>query len=174
LHRNGLLRKRTSRQWYDTELGRFLPDRLVIGTCPNPKCGFDGAYSDECDRCGHQHEPTDLINPKSVLTAPPRDAGHGALVPGHVVGVRDAAHLDRGQEEDLAASIIADTLEKVLPPSASRASTRQRYKELKPTPATAQEQIRPGQATGAAVGTTRPTWSGAGSAGGSGDRIGAG
>ena len=52
LHANGMLEKRTSRPWYDPQLGRFLPDRLVRGTCPNPKCNFDNAYSDECDRCG--------------------------------------------------------------------------------------------------------------------------
>ena len=82
LHRNGMLEKRTSRHWYDPQLSRFLPDRLVRGTCPNPKCNHDGAYSDECDLCGHQHEPTALINPKSVLsnaTPEMRDTVHWYL-----------------------------------------------------------------------------------------------
>ncbi|MFW5859345.1 MAG: methionine--tRNA ligase [Planctomycetota bacterium] len=65
---NGLITKRTTQQWYDPEAGRFLPDRLVRGTCPNPKCGNAEAYSDECDVCGHQHEPTALIEPRSALT----------------------------------------------------------------------------------------------------------
>ncbi|MCS6970704.1 MAG: class I tRNA ligase family protein [Planctomycetota bacterium] len=68
LHANGLLVKRRSRQWYDVELARFLPDRLVRGTCPNPKCGAPDAYSDECERCGHQHEPEQLIDPRSALS----------------------------------------------------------------------------------------------------------
>ena len=95
LHRNGMLEKRTSPHWYDPQLSRFLTDRLVRGTCPNPKCNYDGAYSDECDRCGHQHEPTALINPKSVLSdATPGDARHRPLVSGHVEGVGGAERLD--------------------------------------------------------------------------------
>jgi methionyl-tRNA synthetase len=68
LHRNGLLEKRASRQWFDPKLERFLPDRYVRGRCPNPKCDNDSAYSDECDRCGHQHDPTELIEPRSALS----------------------------------------------------------------------------------------------------------
>jgi methionyl-tRNA synthetase len=75
LHANGLLEKRASKQWYDPKMQRFLPDRMVRGTCPNPKCNDPNAYSDECDRCGHQHEPSQLINPRSTLTdATPRCA----------------------------------------------------------------------------------------------------
>src|SRR4051794_31542587 len=47
LDHNGLLEKRTSRQWYDPKVQRFLPDRLVRGRCPNPKCDNDNAYGDE-------------------------------------------------------------------------------------------------------------------------------
>ncbi len=68
LHANGLLLKRSSLQWYDPGLERFLPDRLVHGTCPNPACGHDRAYADECSVCGHQHEPTALIDPRSALS----------------------------------------------------------------------------------------------------------
>lgn len=66
--RHGLVDKRTSEQWYDVEAERFLPDRLVRGTCPNPACGSEDAYGDACDRCGHQHEPAELIAPRSALT----------------------------------------------------------------------------------------------------------
>src|SRR5580704_6810716 len=38
LSRNGLLEKKTSRQWFDPKAERFLPDRYVRGRCPNPKC----------------------------------------------------------------------------------------------------------------------------------------
>lgn len=68
LHKNGLLEKRTSKQWYDPKLNRFLQDRFVRGKCPNPKCDNEAAYSDECDRCGTQYNPTDLISPKSAVS----------------------------------------------------------------------------------------------------------
>lgn len=68
LYQNGMLEKRVSRQWYDPKLERFLQDRFVRGKCPNPKCDHDGAYSDECDRCGAQYEPTELLNPRSALS----------------------------------------------------------------------------------------------------------
>jgi methionyl-tRNA synthetase len=68
LHANGLLEKRTTRQWYDPSAQRFLPDRYVRGQCPNPRCNNPDAYSDECDRCGHQHQPSELINPRSTIS----------------------------------------------------------------------------------------------------------
>lgn len=67
-YKHGLIDKRTSRQWYDPKLERFLQDRFVRGKCPNPKCDNDNAYSDECDRCGTQYEPTELLNPRSALS----------------------------------------------------------------------------------------------------------
>ncbi|HYF65924.1 MAG TPA: methionine--tRNA ligase [Herpetosiphonaceae bacterium] len=45
---------------------RFLPDRYVEGTCPH--CGYDKARGDQCDNCGKQLDPTDLINPRSTLS----------------------------------------------------------------------------------------------------------
>jgi methionyl-tRNA synthetase len=66
LHHNGMLEKRSSRQWFDPKVERFLSDRLVRGTCP--KCGSPGAYSDECDACGSQYEPTSLLEPKSAVS----------------------------------------------------------------------------------------------------------
>jgi methionyl-tRNA synthetase len=68
LYNNKLLTKRSSMQWYDPEMKRFLPDRYVRGTCPNPKCDNPDAYSDECDLCGHQHEPSDLLSPRSTIS----------------------------------------------------------------------------------------------------------
>lgn len=68
LHKNGMLQKRTSLQWFDPKLSRFLPDRYVKGKCPNPKCDNESAYSDECDRCGSQYEPSSLLNPKSAIS----------------------------------------------------------------------------------------------------------
>ena len=68
LYKNGMLEKRTSKQWYDPKLKRFLQDRFVRGKCPNPKCENVGAYSDQCDDCGAQYDPTELQSPKSALS----------------------------------------------------------------------------------------------------------
>jgi methionyl-tRNA synthetase len=68
LYKNKVLEKRTSEQWFDPKLGRFLQDRFVRGKCPNPKCDNEGAFSDECDKCGLKFDPKDLINPKSALS----------------------------------------------------------------------------------------------------------
>lgn len=68
LHKNGMLEKRTSQQWYDPKVARFLPDRYVRGKCPNPKCDNDQAYADECDKCGSHYEPTELLHPKSAVS----------------------------------------------------------------------------------------------------------
>jgi methionyl-tRNA synthetase len=68
LRDHGLLSKRSTQQWYDPTLGRFLPDRLVRGQCPNPKCDNDDAFSDECNRCGKQYAPTELLSPRSTLS----------------------------------------------------------------------------------------------------------
>lgn len=68
LHANGLLSKQASMQWYDPKMERFLPDRYVRGQCPNPTCGNPDAYSDECDVCGHQHDPSELIGPRSTIS----------------------------------------------------------------------------------------------------------
>jgi methionyl-tRNA synthetase len=68
LHRNGMLEKRTSKQWYDAKLGRFLQDRFVSGKCPNPKCENLKAYSDQCDSCGAQYDPTELLSPRSTIS----------------------------------------------------------------------------------------------------------
>lgn len=79
IYDNGMLEKRVTQQWYDPKVERFLPDRLVRGRCPNPKCDNDDAYADECSVCGHQHEPTELIEPRSAVSdATPelRDTAH--------------------------------------------------------------------------------------------------
>ncbi len=68
MHANGLLEKRASKQWFDPEMERFLPDRFVRGQCPNEKCGNPDAYSDECDICGHQHDPSELVDPRSTIS----------------------------------------------------------------------------------------------------------
>lgn len=67
LHQHGHLAKRTTAQFYDAERETFLNGRQVIGKCPISGCRSDKAYADEC-ALGHQYEPRELINPRSVLT----------------------------------------------------------------------------------------------------------
>ncbi|WP_127782141.1 methionine--tRNA ligase [Rhodococcus sp. X156] len=65
LHRNGYLVPRTTTGAISPSTGRTLPDRYVEGTCP--LCGYDGARGDQCDNCGNQLDPADLINPRSKI-----------------------------------------------------------------------------------------------------------
>jgi len=53
-------------QLFDPELKRFLPDRMVKGTCP--KCGAEDQYGDSCEKCGSVYRPTELRNPRSALS----------------------------------------------------------------------------------------------------------
>lgn len=55
-----------SMQFYDEKARQFLADRYIKGTCPN--CKFEGAYGDQCENCGTSLNPTDLINPVSMLS----------------------------------------------------------------------------------------------------------
>jgi methionyl-tRNA synthetase len=66
LYDKGEFLEQVTQQYYDEEAGQFLADRYIEGTCP--KCGFEGAYGDQCERCGSSLSPTDLINPKSKLS----------------------------------------------------------------------------------------------------------
>lgn len=66
LYKNGMLEKRTTKQWYDPKVDRFLPDRYVNGTCPS--CGTEGAYSNECDSCGAHYTPEELQKPCSTIS----------------------------------------------------------------------------------------------------------
>ena len=68
MYKHGLLEKRTSKQWFDPKLNRFLQDRFVRGKCPNPKCENQNAYSDQCEQCDTHYDPTELQSPKSALS----------------------------------------------------------------------------------------------------------
>jgi len=62
----GILTEKKTLQFYDEKAGMFLPDRYVEGTCP--KCGYEEARSDECEKCGDLYDPSELINPKSKIS----------------------------------------------------------------------------------------------------------
>ena len=65
LHDNGYIIPKTTLGAISPSTGRTLPDRYIEGTCPI--CGYDGARGDQCDNCGNQLDPTDLINPVSRI-----------------------------------------------------------------------------------------------------------
>src|SRR5271156_5586611 len=65
LHRNGYMIERTTRGAISPSTGRTLPDRYIEGTCPI--CGYHDARGDQCDNCGNQLDPADLINPRSKI-----------------------------------------------------------------------------------------------------------
>lgn len=56
----------TSEQYFDDEAQTFLADRYIVGTCP--KCAFEGAYGDQCEKCGSALSPEELLHPTSTLT----------------------------------------------------------------------------------------------------------
>jgi len=61
LYENGYLVKKSQMGAFDPVSGRTLPDRYIEGKCPI--CGYDSARGDQCDNCGNQLDPIDLINP---------------------------------------------------------------------------------------------------------------
>lgn len=66
LYDAGKFIEKTNEQYYDEENKQFLADRYIVGTCP--KCGFEKAYGDQCERCGSSLSPTELIEPKSMIS----------------------------------------------------------------------------------------------------------
>lgn len=77
LEAGGHVARRSVAQFYDPEKGMFLPDRYIKGICPN--CGTPDQYGDNCENCGATYAPTELKEPKSVLSgATPelRDSDH--------------------------------------------------------------------------------------------------
>lgn len=69
LYHNGMLEKKVTKQWFDPQIKRFLQDRNVTGKCPSPSCTNESAYSDECEVCNTQYDPSELLNPKSALSS---------------------------------------------------------------------------------------------------------
>ncbi|MFT5759084.1 MAG: methionyl-tRNA synthetase [Alteromonadaceae bacterium] len=66
LHANGHIKTRVIEQLYDPEKGMFLPDRFIKGTCP--KCKSEDQNGDSCDDCGATYSPTEVLNPRSVIS----------------------------------------------------------------------------------------------------------
>lgn len=66
LYNKGKFTEELSDQYFDEQAGEFLADRYIVGTCPN--CGNENAYGDQCEKCGSTLSPSELINPKSMLS----------------------------------------------------------------------------------------------------------
>jgi len=67
----GFVARRTAQNAYCPQHRRFLPDRYLVGTCPN--CGFESARGDECDHCGRPMDPAKLGQPKCALCGTPAE-----------------------------------------------------------------------------------------------------
>lgn len=134
IYKNGMLEKRTSKQWYDVELKRFLPDRYVKGRCPNPKCDNLSAYSDECDRCGSHYEPSELLDPKSAISDSipvMKDTVHWWLDMWKVSEV--LRQWIQSKENSWRKPVLAEVLGTVLPSIRFDAVHEPAYKEIKAT-----------------------------------------
>ena len=66
LYEKGVFTEEVTEQYFDEEANQFLADRYITGTCP--KCSSEGAYGDQCEKCGTSLNATDLVNPKSTLS----------------------------------------------------------------------------------------------------------
>lgn len=134
LHKSGMVSTRTTKQWFDPKMERFLPDRLVRGTCPNPKCGDPDAYSDECGVCGHQHLAHELLNPRSTISdATPvmKETAHLWLDMWTVSETLRAWLLTKAKTWRRA--VLADVMDKVLPSLCFAAEHEGAYKDFKTT-----------------------------------------
>ena len=66
LYDKGEFVEKESEQYYDEEAKTFLADRYITGECPH--CHAEGAYGDQCEKCGTALSPTELINPRSTVS----------------------------------------------------------------------------------------------------------
>jgi len=66
LYDDGKLIEKETEQYYDEEAHQFLADRYIMGTCPH--CGNPNAYGDQCEKCGSDLSPMELINPHSTIS----------------------------------------------------------------------------------------------------------
>ncbi len=104
---SGHILTRTIQQAYDEQAGMFLPDRYVRGECPS--CGAKDQYGDSCSVCGATYAPSELVNPRSILSGLPpvtRESEHKFFKLGPFEArLKDwmrASNLDRGARNKLA------------------------------------------------------------------------
>lgn len=130
LYQNGRLEKKTSEQWYDPGLSMFLPDRYVEGTCPS--CGYEKAYSEECDSCGVTYEAKMLKNPistQSGVTPELRETDHWYLDMWHAAD-QLVEWLD-GKKKTWRKLILNEVGSQVMPTLTFTNKAEPQYKEIK-------------------------------------------
>lgn len=71
LHRQGVFKQKTTEQFFSPAQQRFLADRYIEGTCPNPNCRNPNARGDQCEKCGSSLDPTELIEPRNAIDGSP-------------------------------------------------------------------------------------------------------
>jgi methionyl-tRNA synthetase len=79
LHAAGHIESKVEQQLFCAKCARFLPDRYVSGTCPNPECRFTDAKGDQCESCGRTLAPLELVEPRCALCGArpePRETRH--------------------------------------------------------------------------------------------------
>ncbi len=134
LHNNGMLEKKTSKQWFDSKLQRFLQDRLVNGKCPNPKCDNESAYSDQCDKCGASYDPSELLSPHSTVSdciPELKDTVHWWL---NLWKVSEPLRVwIQSKEKTWRSAVYNEVLGTVLPALSFANTFEEQYKELKAT-----------------------------------------
>ncbi|WP_066952851.1 methionine--tRNA ligase [Streptomyces lushanensis] len=109
LKENGFIEERAIRQVFSIADDRFLPDRYIVGTCPH--CGYDRARGDQCENCTRVLDPTDLIEPRSVISGSSeleiRETKHLFLLQSKLAGEVEAWIDENGAEWPQLASSIA-------------------------------------------------------------------
>ncbi|MFF3753562.1 methionine--tRNA ligase [Streptomyces sp. NPDC002018] len=109
LKENGFIEERAIRQVFSVADDRFLPDRYIVGTCPH--CGYDKARGDQCENCTRVLDPTDLIEPRSVISGSSeleiRETKHLFLLQSKLAGEVEAWIDEAGTEWPQLASSIA-------------------------------------------------------------------
>lgn len=66
LYKKNIFIEKTTEHYFDKKTQQFLADRYIVGTCP--RCGYEKAYGDQCEKCGSSLSPMDLINPVSAIS----------------------------------------------------------------------------------------------------------
>ena len=130
LHDNNMLEKKLERQWFDTQFKMFLPDRLVQGTCP--RCGDNGAWSEECDQCQARYPAEELLGPRSALgDASPvlKETWHWHLKMGALTD--QLQEWLQGKQKVWHKSILTETLNTIAPTLSFSNRFESTYKEMK-------------------------------------------
>jgi methionyl-tRNA synthetase len=134
LWKNKLLEKKITRQWYDPQMNRFLQDRNVQGKCPNPHCTNEASYSDNCEVCGMEYDPSQLISPKSMLSGATPELRPTAHLWIDMTKVQDQlVEWLKGKQNKWRKGVINQVMDTVLPAFQFDNRYEQSFKEFRET-----------------------------------------